>query len=487
MTVAVLIFIFFLFFLFFWGRNNGSNKFVAFLLLGWMVKCSAAFGFFYMYSEVYGNGKLSEDAGAYVQEAKILNTIYADNPNDYFNVILNKHDFEQTITHYFKNVKISRIGPPSFLVNDTRNQIKFISLMSLVIGEDMVTVFTFFALISFIGLLVLWRSLRERTTMNPIWIFTLLLLPISLIFWTSGPLKETTSLFGLHILSAAILTKRKTTKWIVVGTVGLLFLWLFKPYLVVIATVSYILVYLAVKIIVKRKWSYGLTLVLFGTTLFYFSIPKKILYTVSDKQFDFVNVARGGVHMEGDTCFYFLEKTNRSKINIEDSIVNILEPVEMIAIEKGKIRREQKFKIYPNSEKLRFEYEQFGGSSFFKTKAIDRSWSNLILAVPEAIINTMLRPFIWTDFFSVQNTVLFIENLFFMILLIQIARKIKSISDRRIKQFIATLMVTSLLFSIIIGLTTPVSGAIIRYRIPIHLFILVSFILIQFKNESKVE
>ena len=40
--------------------------------------------------------------------------------------------------------------------------------------------------------------------------------------------------------------------------------------------------------------------------------------------------------MEGDTCFYFLEKVNRNKIVIEDSMVTILEPVEMIAIEKGK-------------------------------------------------------------------------------------------------------------------------------------------------------
>lgn len=476
-----------LLFLFFWGRKIGDWKVISTLISGWAIKCLAAFGFFYVYSEVYGKGELVEDAGAYIQEAKILNQIHEDDKSDYYNVIFNRYDYEKTIIRYFQDVKISRIGPPAFLVNDTRNQIKFISILTLIIGDGTFSVFAFFALLSFIGLLVLWKSISAHTNLNRNITFLLLLLPISLLFWTSSPLKESTSLLGLELLIAAAINNFKASKWILIGLIGLLFAWLFKPYIVVIIALSYIALYLFKKIILQKKWSYGLTIIALGIALAYFSFPNKILNTVSDKQFDFVNVARGGVHMEGDTCYYFLEKENRDKIVIKDSAVHLNEPIEMIAIEKGKIRREQKFKLRPNQEELRFEYEQFGGSSFFKTKAIDRKWGNLFLAIPESVLNTFLRPYAWSNFFSIQNSILFLENLFYLFLLFKILSRYKNLVSPKQKQLISILLIASLLFSIIIGLTTPVSGAIVRYRIPIQLFILVSFIITNQKHELKSE
>jgi hypothetical protein len=479
MIFGLIIFLGFSLFLYLWSKKHGDWKVSSALIGGWAIKCLAACAFFYVYSEIYGKGKLSEDAGAYIEEAAILNTIYKDNPNDYYNLIFNKHDFETTIIHYFENIKISRIGPPAFLINDTRNQIKLISLISLLIGEEVFTLFAFFCLLSFIGLLVLWRSLVKKTSMNPIVVFLFLVLPISLLFWTSSPLKESTSLFGLQLLFAAYIENNKTLRWILVGAIGLIFTLLFKPYIFVILVLGWLVVQLYVKLFNEKKLSYAFTVVALIILASYYSLPKKVMYAVSDKQFDFVNVARGGVHMEGDTCYYFLEKKNRSKIEIRNSMVHVLIPVQVIAIEKGKIRREQFFTLYPNKEKLRFEYEQFGGSSFFKTKAIDRKWINLLLAIPQAISNTFLRPFPWTGFISIQNILLTLENLFYLFLFYQILRKKNQIINMKIKELIHILLVSSFLFAIVIGLTTPISGAIVRYRIPIHLFLLISFILTQ--------
>lgn len=485
MTIGLIIFFGFSIFLFLWSKKIGDWKISSVLFGGWAVKCLAACAFFYVYSEIYGKGKLSEDAGAYVEEAIILNSIYDDNANDYYNVIFNKYDFEKTITKYFVHVKISRIGPPAFLINDTRNQIKLISLISLIIGEDTFTLFAFFCILSFIGLLILWRTVIKKTSLNPVVVFLILILPISILFWTSSPLKESTSIFGLQLLIAAYLENKKTIQWLFLCALGLFFAILFKPYVFFIICTAYLIVKLYDKIFKEKKWSYGLTILGLVVIAAYFSLPKKVLYTISDKQFDFVNVARGGVHMEGDTCYYFLEKKNRNKIEIIDSMVILSKPLEMIAIEKGKIRREQMFTLHPGKENLRFEYEQFGGSSFFKTKAIDRQWGNLFFAVPEALFNTILRPFPWTDFFSLQNLILTLENLFYLFLLFKILKNKNKVISIRQKKLIEILLLSALFFAIVIGLTTPISGAIVRYRIPIHLFLLISFILTQKRHEQK--
>lgn len=484
MIFAIFSFLGLVLFLFFWGRKIGNWKTVLFLQVGWLIKCLAAGAFFYVYSEIYGKGKLVEDAGAYIEEAKILNGLYHDDASAYFRVILNRGDFEHTIIERFKNVKISRIGPPSFLVNDTRNQIKFISLLSLVIGEDPLAIFSFFNLLSFIGLLVLWRVHIRKINLSSISIFAFLLLPISLLFWTSSPLKESTSLFGLSLFLAFLISS-KTRLWWIIGIVGLLFIWTFKPYLVVLLALSVVIWWVYQKTIQEKKWPYLTALAIIVGMSFYFSLPKQILFTISDKQFDFVNVARGGVHMEGDTCFYFLEKKNRSKISIQDSVVEVLSPVRMIAIEKGKIRREQYFTLYPSAEKLRFEYEQLGGSSYFETRPINRKWSNLFLSIPESLFNVAFRPFPWTHFFSFQNSILFLENLFFLFLLFEIGRKRKQINSQYRTQLIPIFLICSLLLALIIGWTTPISGAIVRYRIPIHLFILISYLMTHLKKNTQ--
>lgn len=483
MTIALLLFLGFLILLYFWGKSIGDWKTSTLLMVGWIVKTLAACAFFYVYSEIYGRGKLAEDAGAYVSEAAILNDIYTDDPNAYYNVIFNKYDFEKTIARYFSDVKNSRIGPKARIVNDTRNQIKLISLLSFVVGNEESSLFAFFNLLSFLGLLVLWRALSQRTNLHPILIFSLLLLPVSLLFWTSSPLKECTSLFGIQLFIAALLQPKKTTRWIVIGGFGFVMTLMFKVHLIALVVAAYIVVVVYAKIAKEKKWSYALTTVICLVILSIYGVPKKMLFAISDKQFDFVNVARGGVSMEGDTCYYFLQKKHRDKIRIDESVVTLLEPTEMIAIEKGKIRRETTFTLYPGQEKLRFEYEQFGGNSYFEVTAIDRNWLNLLIALPAAIVNTCFRPFPWQPFFSIQNLILTFENLFFFYLLVQTLRKKRNIIRPHLSLLVNVLLIASLFLTLVIGWTTPISGAIVRYRIPIHLFILISFILTQVKHE----
>ena len=69
MVTAVIIFLGMILLLLFWGQKNTSGKTSLALLSGWIVKYLDA-------AEVYSKGKLAENSGAYIQEAKILNSVH---------------------------------------------------------------------------------------------------------------------------------------------------------------------------------------------------------------------------------------------------------------------------------------------------------------------------------------------------------------------------------------------------------------------------
>ena len=76
MVTAIIIFLGMMLFLLLWGKKNTSGKTTLVLAEGWIVKCFGASTFFYVYAEVYAKGKLAENSGANIQEAKILNSVH---------------------------------------------------------------------------------------------------------------------------------------------------------------------------------------------------------------------------------------------------------------------------------------------------------------------------------------------------------------------------------------------------------------------------
>ncbi|MCO4813115.1 MAG: hypothetical protein KC454_00280, partial [Flavobacteriales bacterium] len=108
----------------------------------------------------------------------------------------------------------------------------------------------------------------------------------------------------------------------------------------------------------------------------------------------------------------------------------------------------------------------------------------LILNIPEAIINTLFRPFI-TDTGSLLKYPAVIETfLVFLFLLIAVSRRRKIDFNQR--KIISVLVVFIITLSIIIGWVTPISGAIVRYRIPVYYgIVMISMILISPPNFLK--
>ena len=115
--------------------------------------------------------------------------------------------------------------------------------------------------------------------------------------------------------------------------------------------------------------------------------------------------------------------------------------------------------------------------SFLDFGKVENNLGSFILASPKAIIATIFKPFIWeTNTFlaiicSIENLILFLLP----ITLIFSCRN-KNITD---KLWVYGLTSFIVLLFIIIGITVPVAGAMVRYKMPAIPFMLVLFLLLM--------
>ena len=124
--------------------------------------------------------------------------------------------------------------------------------------------------------------------------------------------------------------------------------------------------------------------------------------------------------------------------------------------------------------------DECGQRSFYP--GYNYHWTSLIKAAPFALFNTFLRPQPF-DNINVLSLIAMLEVFGFIVLL-----GITFIHPRSNSQKSVNLLLFSMNFALILGLligwTTPVLGAIVRYRIPIMLFILIT--LIDFLDLDKI-
>ena len=102
---------------------------------------------------------------------------------------------------------------------------------------------------------------------------------------------------------------------------------------------------------------------------------------------------------------------------------------------------------------------------------------SIIKSTPQAFLNSMFRPFLTDVHGNPMILLAALENIFIALLVLVCLLSFKSHSGKMDPIVIFCLIFTILLF-ILIGLITPVLGAIVRYRIvalPCMLFVLIYY------------
>lgn len=293
-------------------------------------------------------------------------------------------------------------------------------------------------------------------------------------------------LLGLGLFLRGVFHDESQKKKILFGVIGGLLLLGFKPY--VMFMLMPMLTFLATtKLLPKFKIIGGILILGILTALLFASFPKpreKAIQTISRKQFDFVQVGRGGLHVYADSVFYYFRTDQIASLNRDHDTVWLKHDLDAQILKLGQISDPVPIRLKKaNNERWIKYFENTQSDGFIPVTPINNSYGQLIRNIPEALYHALFRP-IPGDPGGALNWVAFIETvLLFSALFWTITQRKKLSEQERIR--IAGLIIFAFLLSLIIGWTTPVLGAIARYRIPVYIAILIiTGILYQQKSKT---
>ena len=385
--------------------------------LAFGLKLIAGYLLYWVYTEYYNQRHLA-DIFKFYDDSKIISDIFLTKPLDFIKIIfgfnLNQNYFD---SNYFINMNHWDSSYTSVMMNESRIIIKINAILNVIGFNNYSFNLISFLLFGYLGIILIIKSLFTQIKINNqrLLFWSIILFP-SIIIWTSGILKEPITFLslGLILFGISSISKKKKLiiKPLILASIGTALLFIIKFYVFacfIPALISYL--------IIKKK-----------------SINpfKSVLYTAIIILLTIVTIST------------FAEQYN---------------PIYLLS------RKQEDFIILA---------EFYRSGSFFDLPKINNSITNFIQSLPIGLFNGLFRP-LPTDIKKSIHLLPLIENFILLISFITLFVKFKP-DLKKIESSKKQILYPALLFIILLytltGMSTPVIGALIRYKIPGLLFLI---------------
>lgn len=438
------------------------------------MKIGYALFFLYVYTYHYGGGELTADAGVFFRESLILHNVFYQSPYDFFQFMFGLNNSPEFIDKYLE-ATMHWNGGKTLIFNDSRNVIRVNAILHFISGGQVIIHFIILSFASFMGGVDLFQWLKKKSNIPPTLLLAIIILAPSLAFWSSSIIKEPLMILGIFLLIRGVFDTisipRKTWRIIL----GIILTISFKPYVFICLIVALGYYFIFSKFF-RKQWLALLTFAILSiSTMVITGFSNKVAYIIANQQEDFINLRDGGLYIHGDDAhYYYIYHANRDHFKFENGNAILIEPVGAYYLKKN-----ENFERFPmkldevgKSYKIHLQLQETG-SKVDVTPIRDNFWQ-MLKNIPEAIFNSFIQPIP-----NKQSTWLqypaFIENIMFVIAAILTFLFFPRKLNQKDKRIISTLMLFTALMAMIVGWTTPVSGAIVRYITPAYIAILAIF------------
>jgi len=385
--------------------------------VAFVAKVLAGLGITLLYTYYYTD-KQNSDIYKYFDDGLFLNSLFYSEPKLFLKLLLEVNIDTPEVVEQVRGFNHWDPKVRSYLYNDSRFIIKLNALLAFVSMGNVYTHSLFAAFFGFVGLTAFVKGFHsilktdaiaksDGISGTKVYAFLLFFFP-SVLMWSSAMLKETilVLVFGLFVLLIAEAKEHFKKVWLWFALVVLVVMMgIFKVY-VLLSFVVAGLFFVSTKLF-KGKWQLG-----FGAVAFMIVVPLMAM-----------------------AVDYFL-----------------LNGAVMWGIEKKQW----------DSIRLA-EYMKAGSVVFIPAVEAENLWS-FVKAVPFALWNVVCAPMIW-NVKSAMLLPLAVENLVLMLLLMLVGFNVRRFGLKETRLFFAVIIFCFLLF-VLIGITTPVLGSIVRYRVP---------------------
>ena len=380
-------------------------------------------GLLLIYKLYYGTN--GSDIFNYFKDGELIFNIAKNKPSEYFKIVTGLGNWSAETEKSLREVMQYWYKAFNYnLLNDNRLIIRINAALHIISNHNIYVHSVFFSFFSFVGLTALFKVFKQFYSKTIPLIIIVFFIP-SVIIWSSAMLKESVLMLaiGLFLLSFFnILKNKKLILNSIVIIVSTFFLFVLKFY-VLFALIPG-LIFLITHKFYNKKPIIIFTSIYIVTIALFFNTQYFSSYNLSEimsfKQHDFINMINESENVG-------------SRIDLP-----ILKP----------------------------------------------NFISYISAVPNALLNTFLRPSIF-DIHSIIVLPAVIENILFLLLFII---SIIYFDKNRFKKnlpFILFSFSFVITLSILLGLTTPVLGALVRYKVPYLPFF--AFILVIVINNEKLQ
>ena len=391
------------------------------LQFAFILKILVSFILFFLYSYYYTN-RSEADTFRYFDDSAILYNSLHNNPTDFFKMMSGIG----IDNHYFDENYFSKMNNwyrsyENGLINDNRLVIRINALIRIFSFGSYHIHAVIFNFFAFIGAFELSRLFFKISKTKWKSYIAAFLIP-SFVFWSSGVLKETL-------------------------LIGLLGIWLNRAYLIWHNEISFknsVLVLFGFFFLFVLKIY---VLLAFSPVIIYWSINK----IIRDWRFSL-----------------FLTFTAFAGILLITPLVfHQIDPLHILV---------QKQHDFINLA------ETFDAKSKIELFYMEESYLSFLNAAPIGFINSFFRPYPW-DINSFLVLLPFLENLLLLVLLIFTCIYRNKLDKNQFEFILSSIIFIGGLY-VVIGVSTPVIGAIVRYKIPGLPFVFICLLIIL--NQNKI-
>ncbi len=431
--------------------------------------------------QLYSSFYPINDAMGFYNTSKVFYDLFFENWQDFFKLFFGQED--DSLKPYIAQLTGWEDGYLTLLVNDSRTIIRYNTILQFFsFGTYHVhTIVSCF--LSFLGLTFIYKSILLIIQEKSKLLFVVIFLIPSVLFWSSMVFKESLVFLGLGLVlyhSRIGLQKSYSSSSVFYLIIGFLFMFFIKPYLLFCILPALfsnaifirlnrpriILIYLFV-------FSFLFFLVIGIHSLFpTYDLVKKL----NDKQELFNKSARGGVYLTANDYYIFVDynQKNQRLYFLSDSTCK-LNP--SASFKKFKLNQVDSILIGSNdySYTYKIAYDAKPAGSYFKMDELDGSVTQLLMLSPRKLFNVLFL----TDFFKQKGLLIrlsVVEN-YVLILALIIAICFGNLKQNDLSIVLFCLCFVVSLY-VITGFTTPVLGAIVRYKVPAAPFLGVIIVLL---------
>ncbi|MHB8260959.1 MAG: hypothetical protein ACYDCN_06930 [Bacteroidia bacterium] len=457
-----------------------------------LLKVLAGFFLTWIYT-CYYHDRQTSDIFKYFDDAKIMfSSVTSHRYFDYIKMLTGIGNdstyFDETyynkMNHWYRHYDYGTY-------NDNHTIIRF-NALSLLFSFGSFNVHTvFICFVCLLGLTALFKVFSGYFTNKKKLLFAAIYLAPSVLLWSSGVLKEGILLFALGFLFYAffnVFINKVNILLNVIFLVASTFLILINKNYLLMAVIPALLCFICAhkfKIARPLLFYIGLYASVFFAGLLFSNcfLETNLIEAFSLKQRDFINISKGGVFIQNDHHFVRIDPDKKIFL-------------DTLSKNNFRIKPGSSFMYWTNEDLNDTLYIQkstdtasyhlvwdlpIAGSTISISK-LDPNLFSLLKTAPFAFYNSLCKPSLFSSK-SFLERFSALENAFVLVFLIICILFKKQNYNRNL---FALCFFICLIILLLIGYTTPVAGAIVRYKVPIMPFLLMCGILILDEDKLKL-